>query len=254
MSLSDLAAKGAEPFGYVLALALEAGWTRAWAEAFSQGLQSDGARYRVSLLGGDTLRAAGGTTIALTAFGRVPSGAIVRRRTARPGDVVTVTGTIGDAALGLLCRTGALDAPADVREALLMRYLWPEPPVAAFDAVRRHANASMDVSDGLIGDLTKLADVAGVGARLHLDRVPHSEAVRTVLRERPPARDVAVTGGDDYQILATLPRDRLPFYRADCAAHGITVSEIGEVVTERGIALFDHGVPATITDGRFSHF
>ncbi|WP_108659052.1 thiamine-phosphate kinase [Acuticoccus kandeliae] len=256
VNLSDLAAKGAEPFGYLLALALGTGWTEEWASDFAEGLGADQARYGVTLLGGDTLRAAGGTTIAVTAFGRVPAGGVVRRRTARAGDLVTVTGTIGDAALGLACRLGrapAALAPAD-RAALERAYLWPDPPVAGWRAVRAHARAAMDVSDGLVGDLAKMIGVAGVGARLDIARVPFSPAVAAAIAADPDARDIALTGGDDYQILATVAPDSLAAYEAALAAEGIAVAVIGEVTAGPGLTLLRDGAPVALKDGRFQHF
>jgi len=173
VNLSDLAAKGAEPFAYLLTLALGPGTGEGWVRDFAGGLARDGARYGVDLLGGDTLRAAlgGGTTVAVTAFGRTDSSRIVRRRTARPGDSIMVTGAIGDAALGLLCRLRdnpfALDE--EDLDALLTRYLYPDPPVAAWRAVRGHARAAMDLSDGLVGDLLKMCRVAGTSAVVHAE-------------------------------------------------------------------------------------
>lgn len=256
VNLSDLAAKGAEPFGYLLALALGQGTEVDWVRRFADGLAADNARYGVHLLGGDTLRAStgGGTTISVTAFGRTASGAIVRRRSARVGDQVVVTGTIGDAALGLAARLAG-EAEDDTRADLIARYLYPEPPVAAWRAVRAHASAAMDVSDGLAGDLAKLCRAAGVGAVLEADRVPFSPAVRATIARRPAARDVALTGGDDYQILATLSPERVAPFTADCAAEGITVSAIGHIVpAEEGFRVRDGGRDIALDDGRFQHF
>lgn len=253
VNLSDLAAKGAEPFGYVLALALGQGTEVDWVRRFADGLRADNARYGVHLLGGDTLRAAvgGGTTISVTAFGRTDAGAIVRRRGARAGDTLLVTGTIGDAALGLAARLAGEAADT----ALLDRYLYPEPPVAAWRAVREHASASMDVSDGLAGDLAKLCRAAGVGAVLAADRVPLSPAVAALVAEKPAARDVALTGGDDYQILATLPPERAAPFVAACAAVDVAVAEIGRIVpAAEGVRVLDGGTEITLHDGRFQHF
>lgn len=259
VNLSDLAAKGAEPFGYVLALALGRDTAPQWVRAFAGGLGRDNARYGVDLLGGDTLRASagGGTTISITAFGRAPEGAIVRRRTAKPGDTIVVTGEIGDAALGLMARLD--DFPGTVsaahRAALVERFLYPDPPVAAWPAVRAHARAAMDVSDGLVGDLAKLCRAAGVGAALHADRVPHSEAVRAAIASDPRARDIALTGGDDYQILATLDPAAVDAYRDACATAGVTATVIGEIGEGRGtVRVLDAGKPVDLRDGRFQHF
>ena len=259
VNLSDLAAKGAKPFGYLLTLALGRGATADWVGAFAESLARDNARYGVDLLGGDTLRASegGGTTVAITAFGRVPAGAAVRRRTARPGDVVAVTGTIGDAALGLVGRLkdnpfalGAADAAV-----LAERYLYPDPPVAAWQAVQRYAGAAMDVSDGLVGDLLKMCRAAGVCAFVDVERVPHSPAVRTAIAHDAAARDIALTGGDDYQVLATMAPEALEGFRAACAKVGVEVSAIGEIgAGAPSVEVRFGGVVIPLRDGRFQHF
>ncbi len=257
VNLSDLAAKGAEPFGYLLALALGEGASEAWARGFADGLAADNARYGVSLLGGDTLRASpgGGTTIAVTAFGRVPTGAAVRRRAARPGDVLFVTGTIGDGALGLLARQGKLAALAEPhRAALVERYLYPDPPVAAWRAVRDHARAAMDVSDGLVGDLAKLCRAAGVGAVVDADAVPFSPAVAAAIALDPAARDTALTGGDDYQILAAVPPDAADAFAAAAAECGARATRVGAIEAGEGVRIVAAGKPLVLKDGRFQHF
>ncbi|WMS43350.1 thiamine-phosphate kinase [Acuticoccus sp. MNP-M23] len=257
VNLSDLAAKGAEPFGYLLALALGEGASDAWAREFAGGLAADNARYGVSLLGGDTLRASpgGGTTIAVTAFGRVPSGAVVRRRAAKPGDALFVTGTIGDGALGLLARQGKLCALADPhRAALTDCYLHPDPPVAAWRAVRDHARAAMDVSDGLVGDLAKLCRAAGVGALMDADAVPFSQAVAAAIALDPANRDTALTGGDDYQILAAVPPEAADAFAATATACGARATRIGAIEAGEGVRIIAGGNAMALKDGRFQHF
>ncbi|MEO1103792.1 MAG: thiamine-phosphate kinase, partial [Pseudomonadota bacterium] len=254
-----LAAKGAEPFAYLLTLALGPGASTPWVRGFADGLRMDNALYGVDLLGGDTLRASpgGGTTVAITAFGRVPEGKVVRRRTARPGEVIAVTGVVGDAALGLRCRLedDPFSLSADHREALLARYLLPEPPVAAWPAVRAHASAAMDVSDGLLGDLLKLASAAGVAAIIDIERVPHSPAVRAALASGPRARDLALTGGDDYQVLATMPAHAFTAFRDDCARDGAAATVIGEIKAGApAVTVRDRGTTITVDDSRFQHF
>ena len=258
VNLSDLAAKGAEPFGYVLALALGRGADVAWVRGFAAGLETDNRRYGVDLLGGDTLRASagGGTTISVTAFGRTPPDAIIRRRAARAGDLIVVTGTIGDAALGLKARlegSPAGLAPAHC-DALAMRYLYPDPPVAAWRAVQAHARAAMDVSDGLLGDLAKLCRAAGVGAVVAADKVPFSPAVAAAIAAAPAARDIALTGGDDYQILATVDPAAADTFREALAAAGVASSVIGRIAAGEGVRVTDAGRDIAITDGRFQHF
>src|SRR5215813_12805300 len=154
INLSDLAAKGAAPLGFLLSIGLPAGLPADWLKSFARGLSEDAEHYGCPLLGGDTDRSPGAITVYIAALGTVPHGGMVRRKGAQPGDVVVVTGTIGDAALGLLLRRDAAAAgrwrlDAATRDHLLGRYLLPQPRTAMAQALRRHANAAIDVSDGL---------------------------------------------------------------------------------------------------------
>src|SRR6266446_2270714 len=161
VNLSDLAAKGAAPAGFVLTLALRA-VDDAWLTSFARGLGEDAKHFDCALLGGDTVSTPGPLTISITAFGRVPEGKMVRRSGARPGDRVMVTGTIGDAAIGLaILKGGAAAALADAgaKAMLIGCYRVPQPRNALAKAVRDHAHAAIDVSDGLAGDLAKLCGV-----------------------------------------------------------------------------------------------
>ena len=165
VNLSDLAAKGAAPLGFLLSLALPQDMSRDWLVEFAEGLRGDAQRYACPLLGGDTDRISGPITIAVSMFGSVPTGTMVRRAGAKPGDLIFVSGTIGDAALGLALRNDpARDWPLNPaqQQHLSDRYLLPQPRNALAEAVRTHASAAMDVSDGLVGDLTKLARVSQV--------------------------------------------------------------------------------------------
>lgn len=260
VNLSDLAAKGAEPVGYTLALALGEGWSAAWVERFAAGLAADQARYGISLIGGDTLRAAGGTHVAVTAFGRLPAGTIVRRRTARPGDVLLVTGTLGDAALHLAtrfdpARTAGWRLSAADADALGRAYLEPDPPVAAAAAVRRHARGAMDVSDGLLTDARKLVRAAGCAARIDLAAVPLSPAARRAEARDPDVRARAAVGGDDYQILAAVPPEAVDAYRADVAAAGRKATVLGRLEVGEGVTFVRDGTPVALDEsGAFHHF
>jgi thiamine-monophosphate kinase len=247
VNLSDLVAKGAEPFGYLLALALEAGVGEDWIAGFSRGLAADQRTYGVSLLGGDTLKAAGGTTIAVTAFGRLPAGRIVRRSGARPGEVLVVTGTLGDASLYLKTRTDTSFAAAGLDDAmrayLRETYLRPTPPVAAFAAVRRFASAAMDVSDGLLGDLRKLVRASGVGAIVDPAKIPLSAAGKAAVGADADALMRVMSGGDDYQILASLPERSVAGYLealapiCDAAVIGEVTADPADVFLRQGDAL-----------------
>lgn len=202
VNLSDLAAKAATPCGFLLSIALPTDWNNDWLTAFARGLGEDAGAFRVPLLGGDTSATSGPLTIAITALGVAPR--FVPRDGARPGDGVYVSGTIGDAALGLLLRRDPASGGrlgAEHRDALLARYLLPQPRLDLVDLLRAEATAAMDVSDGLAGDLLKLTRASGVSARVEIGRVPHSAAGRTMIANNPELREIALTGGDDYEIL-----------------------------------------------------
>ena len=255
VNLSDLAAKGAEPLGFTLALALPADWTADWLAAFAAGLGEDAARFACPLIGGDTVKAAGALTLSITAFGAVPAGRMVPRTGARAGDRLYVSGTIGDAALGLQLRLAGAGAPQGDAH-LLDRYLHPQPRLGLRDALRRHASGAMDVSDGLVGDLVKMMRASGATAEVDLSAVPLSPAARRAAAARPEHFDVAVTGGDDYEILASVPERAAAAYESAAADAGVPVAAIGRVVagTEPVVFRGRDGAPRSFTRGSFSHF
>jgi thiamine-monophosphate kinase len=261
VNLSDLAAKGAKPLGFLLTLALPKSADETWMELFARGLGSDAELYECLLLGGDSVRTPGPVTISITAFGTVPQGTMVRRRGANPGDVVMVTGTIGDAALGLELRdvvTAAkrwnLDNKYNYH--LIRRYLLPQPRNALAEAIRLHASAAMDVSDGLVGDLGKLCDVSEVSAEIEVARMPLSEATRAVIALEPAAIQKVLTGGDDYEIICAVPQERIEAFRAAAEAARVPVADIGRVTAEREPPRFlgKDGKPMLFKQASFSHF
>jgi thiamine-monophosphate kinase len=259
MNLSDLAAKGAQPIGFLIALALPAAIDEAWLAAFASGLGEDAESYGCPLLGGDTDRTPGPTSVSVAAFGALPHGTMVRRSTAKAGDSVIVTGTIGDAALGVLLRRdqnrGERWRLSDVMAAHLMqRYLLPQPRNALAEAVRRHAASSMDVSDGLAGDLAKLCRASGVAAEIDVARVPLSDAARAAVAAEPALIETVLTGGDDYEIVLTLAPEKLGSFRAAAQAVGIPVTEIGRIAAGQGARFVYGGKTLTFARPSYSHF
>jgi thiamine-monophosphate kinase len=261
VNLSDLAAKGASPAGFLLSLALPKTLGDDWLAPFARGLGADADAYGCPLLGGDSVRTPGPVTISIAAFGLLPTGAMLRRSGARPGDRVVVSGTIGDAALGLLLRRDPQMAKRwqlDRREHdhLIERYLVPEPRNAAAEALRRHASAAMDVSDGLVGDLGKLCAASGVGADIEALRIPLSEAAQRAVSASPPLLETALTGGDDYEIVATVPPAALDHLLADAGAQGIAFTEVGIIRDDqRPLQFLDRaGKSMMFKAPSFSHF
>jgi thiamine-monophosphate kinase len=256
VNLSDLAAKGAKPLGFLLTLALPADTGEDWLSAFAQGMREDAAGYGCPLLGGDSVRTPGPVTVSIAMFGSVPAGTMVRRSGAKFGDVVFVSGTVGDGALGLALRRGAVwRLDAEQSEHLAARYRLPQPRTALAEAVRTHASAAMDVSDGLVGDLTKLCRVSGVSAEVEAVRVPLSGAAQAVIIADRGALETALTGGDDYEVLCTVPPRRAESFRAAAQAAGVPVTAIGRVSAGEG-ARFAGADGGTLAFRRaaFSHF
>ncbi|HEY1362123.1 MAG TPA: thiamine-phosphate kinase [Xanthobacteraceae bacterium] len=261
VNLSDLAAKGARPLGFLLTLALPKELGDAWLAAFARGLGEDAELFGCPLLGGDTDSTPGPVTISIAAFGSVPHGKMLRRVGARPGDCVVVTGTIGDAALGVMLRGDRSNAARweltpDQQRALEARYLLPQPRIAIAELLRAQASAAMDVSDGLAGDLAKLCRASGVVAEIEVARVPLSAAARAALGRDPKLMRAILTGGDDYEVLATMPAGKVEAFRQQAAAAGVTITAIGTVVAGQGDARFIavDGSPLALDHLSYSHF
>jgi thiamine-monophosphate kinase len=260
VNLSDLAAKGATPIGFLLALALPRHVGNAWLAGFSRGLGQDARRFHCPLLGGDTDRTPGPITISIAAFGRVPRGAMVRRAGAQDGDVIYVSGTIGDAVLGLLLRrhpkrVAFRGLGRSEKKHLAGRYLLPRPRLALASAVRTFATASIDVSDGLAGDLGKLATASGLGARIEAARVPLSRAARKALAVEPSLLARVLSGGDDYEIVCTVPPARRAQFEGAARKTGVRVSAIGRIETGAGVEIVDgNGERLRLAKASFSHF
>lgn len=260
VNLSDLAAKGATPAGFVLTLALR-GADDGWLAPFARGLGEDATAFGCPLLGGDTVSTPGPLMISITAFGRVPEGRMIHRLGARPGDRVVVSGTIGDATLGLaILKGGAVAAgladDAAGREMLVGRYRVPQPRSALAKAVREHASAAMDVSDGLAGDLAKLCAASGVSAVIDATVVPLSAPAAGLLARGTVGIGALLSGGDDYEVLCTVPENRYDAFAQAARQAGVAVTPIGTVIAGTSAPSFLDGQGREIPLSRlsYSHF
>jgi thiamine-monophosphate kinase len=218
------------------------------------------------LLGGDTVATPGPLTLSITAIGAVPVGQMIRRTTARPSDALYLTGTIGDAALGLALRAAELglkDAPVWAKNLdsarkteLIGRYLSPRPRLALVPALRACASAAMDVSDGLIGDLRALLRESGAVARVDLRRIPLSPPASAALNDDPALFDLICCGGDDYEILCAIPQDAAARFETLAHDAGVEVTRIGEALAAEAAETFigPDGSPREFGQDRFSHF
>ena len=256
-NLSDLAAKGAAPAGFVLTLALRTA-DESWLESFARALGEDAKSFACPLLGGDTVSTPGPVTISITAFGRVPEGRMVRRSGARPGDRVMVSGTIGDATLGLdILKKGAiakaLAGDPKGSETLIARYRVPQPRNALAGALRDHASAAMDVSDGLAGDLAKLCAASGVSAVIDTPSIPASPTAAGLLSRRAVGIETLIAGGDDYEILCTIPEARAAAFAEAARQAGVAVTAIGTIMAGEGLPRFLDGAGKELALTRLSH-
>ncbi|WP_298958047.1 thiamine-phosphate kinase [uncultured Roseibium sp.] len=261
VNLSDLAAKGAKPRGYLMGLALPSDWSPDWLERFCSGLADDQKAYDFKLLGGDTIRSSGGLLVSITALGEVPSGKAVRRTGARPGDLLFVTGTIGDAAAGLQVRLDPAFGQERVLSAadsqyLCDRYLLPRPRTALTPVLLEYANAAMDVSDGLIADCGHLGRASDVDIVLDLDKVPVSRAIERIKANSQDDFLRCVDGGDDYEILACVSEENAGQFSNQAAAANCPVTLIGRAGPGTGIVtVTKKGSPLHLDEpGGFRHF
>ena len=221
VNMSDLAAKGATPFSISIALGLADNWDRKWIARFAKGLESDCKQYSLSLCGGDTFCSPGGAVIAITAYGFVSRKSYASRLDAKPGDHLYVTGTIGDAVLGLQMAKANNEKP-DAREKFLIgRYELPQPRVEAAKLVADHASAAMDISDGFAGDLQKLCKASRVSAEFNVANVPLSKQAAKLIAEKPDEIYNLLTGGDDYELLIAVPKSKAKAFER--AAAGLLV-------------------------------
>lgn len=242
VNVSDLAGKGARPLAYVMSLAFPEAPQTDWLARFAAGLAEAQERFGLALIGGDTDRRPGPTAVTITAFGTVPVGAMVRRATGRDGDTLLVSGTLGDAALGLaLDRQPSLATLWGLNEAeardLRLRRRRPQPRTGLREALLGLATAAIDISDGLAKDLAHLARASGVSAHVRIDALPLSGAGRKALSAEPQRIGEIVAGGEDYEVLASVTPGQVSDFAAMAKTAGIPVTEIGGLASGSGVTL-----------------
>ncbi|HTV45265.1 MAG TPA: thiamine-phosphate kinase [Stellaceae bacterium] len=256
VNLSDLAAMGARPLSYLLTTALPAARGAAWIAAFARGLAEDQRQFGIALIGGDSVATSGPAVLSLTAIGEVATGAEIRRSGARSGDTVWVSGTIGDAALGLwLLRGTDAGLPDEHRAALIGRFRLPEPRVALGPALRGIAHAMIDVSDGLLADLGHICETSGCAATVTLDALPLSAAAQAIVAQDEAQRAGLATGGDDYELLFTAAAAAGDRIVGLSAAFGLPITAIGRIEAGAGVRLVDTaGHAITVETPGYRHF
>jgi thiamine-monophosphate kinase len=240
VNLSDLAAKGAAPLGYLLTTILPPSCDEAWLEGFTAGLAQDQAEFAITLLGGDSSATSGPATLSLTALGTVATGQAILRRGAQPGDLIYVSGTIGDSALGLRALRGTLAGlAAGERDFLADRYHLPQPRLALGRQLVGIAHAMLDVSDGLVGDLNHLCVVSGVAAVLETARVPLSPAARAALARDETLLSLVLGGGDDYELVFAAPPGAEKALAALADSLALPITMIGRIAAGSGVQVVD---------------
>jgi thiamine-monophosphate kinase len=261
VNLSDLAAKGARGCAYLLSLTLPRKVEPAWLEAFSAGLRALQEKTGIALVGGDTTASPGPLTITITALGLVPHGRPVLRHGAKIGDRLYVSGTIGDAHLGLLLlqdstRARAWDLADDDVAFLVNRYRRPQPRTGFALLIRNYAQAAIDISDGLVSDVEKLCNVSHVGVLIETARVPFSDAARKALARDPELLAAMITAGDDYEIVAAICAASAGEFESEAKGREVAFTPIGTVLPpDRKIVVADkEGRALTFERTGFSHF
>ncbi|MGO9993008.1 MAG: thiamine-phosphate kinase [Steroidobacteraceae bacterium] len=251
VNLSDIAAMGATPAWATLALTMPCA-DASWLEGFSAGLMQLADAHGVALVGGDTT--AGPLTISIQILGYVERGSALRRSGAHAGDILAVTGTLGDAGAGLALLTARLTTcDRAVADELIQRFEYPAPRVSFGSSARGIASAAMDLSDGLVGDLPKLSVASGVAAHVDVGRLPLSSALRALV-PAAEARELALAAGDDYELLVAVPPRRLDDLAAVARQLNLTLTPIGELRPGNGVTWAFEGRPYAALAQGYDHF
>ncbi len=261
VNLSDLAAMGARPFGYTTSIVWPQADNEARQTGFVEGLRLDQDRYGVRLIGGDTTSADAPWTLSITAFGRLPTGMSLRRSKAREGDLLVVTGTIGDAGLGLdIALEQWTPASGGDRTALLGRLRLPEPRIGVGLLARRFANAAIDISDGLLSEARHLARESGLIAELDLNCMPLSGPARRWLEsqtDQVAGRSRLASAGDDYELLLAVAPSEYKAFAAEVEPTGLSLTSVGHLKRAReapGLEVLADSTPLEIDRLGFTQF
>ncbi|WP_169568680.1 thiamine-phosphate kinase [Sneathiella limimaris] len=239
VNISDIAAMCAIPKGYLLAITLTEAATESWLRRFADGLKSDQLKYGITLLGGDTVSSPGPMVLSLTMLGEAPKGSVLRRNGAHPGDLICVSGTLGDAALGLLSSLGRLEVFDSDKEFLEGRYVLPQPRNLLGPALKGVANSCLDVSDGLLADIGHLCVQSNTGALIERAKIPLSDAARRVIQSNSSFWQNIVSGGDDYELVFTIPDTQRSQLIEIEEKTGVMITVVGKMTEEEGVHLID---------------
>jgi thiamine-monophosphate kinase len=248
VNLSDMAAMGAEPAWITLSLSLPKN-DESWLRGFASGLYRLADRHNVALVGGDTVR--GALNITVQIMGLVETDRWLTRSDAKPGDVIFVSGTPGEAAGGLAALMKPLPKSPE-RSRLIERFLWPEPRVQLGRTLRPLAGAAIDVSDGLLADLGHVCEMSGCGAHIDLESLPKSESLRALFDSEECDR-LTLSGGDDYELLFTVAPERMLDVEAAIAG-GVRCTPIGRMVEDAGVRCYRGGNPMNVARRGYDHF
>jgi len=251
VNLSDLAAAGAEPAWITVSLTIPK-FDSGWLKSFHTGLTKMAEYFGIQIVGGDTCK--GPLSITIQAHGFVPEQVFCRRNTAQAGELICVTGTLGDAALGLLVAQGKLKVQSDEdKQFLIKKYETPFPRMASGIALRNRATAGIDISDGLLADVNHISQASNVGVLLRWERIPLSDAAKNVADKALLMKSV-LTGGDDYELCFTVKEDELEATQQALEMVGSECTAIGRLSGKPGVRILDGNEDVKIDDLGFQHF
>jgi thiamine-monophosphate kinase len=250
VNLSDLAAMGAEPAWTSLALTLPHN-NEAWLQEFCKGWETLARAYNVQLIGGDTSR--GHLTLTVQAHGFIPGGAAICRRGAMAGDLIYVSGTLGDAGLALLAKQGSVELNKDEYSLAMQKLNRPEPRIDLGKQLRGLATSAIDISDGLCADLGHILKASEVGANIAIEKIPMSTTLNSLNNDQDKY-DLALGAGDDYELCFTIPKEKMGELEKRTADMGCTLTCIGEVVDEAGLHCYLNGKSYETSAKGFQHF